>query len=276
MHVGETRQSGNLVARHSPLGWVVFGEMPGNNGKTSQVHHVRFVAPVDLTDFWTTETMGVAVKPCCCEVGKLSQVERAEGKLIEDSCQKIGNRWLIPYPWKEDPKHLPDNKEQAVKKLEATERRLLKNPDHAKAYNQQMVEMEQLGFSRKLTEKEEREYDGPVHYVSHHEVLKHDSKSTPVRIVFNASSSFHGHKLNDYWMKGPDLLNDLFGVVLRFRENQTAIMEDISKMYHRILIPESDQQVHRFLWRNLEVHRKPDTYVKQVLTFGDKPAPSMA
>jgi hypothetical protein len=276
LHVGETRQSGNLVARHSPLGWVVFGEMPGNNGKTSQVHHVRFVAPVDLTDFWTTETMGVAVKPCCCEVGKLSQVERAEGKLIEDSCQKIGNQWLIPYPWKEDPKHLPDNKEQAVKKLEATERRLLKNPDHAKAYNQQMVEMEQLGFSRKLTEKEEREYDGPVHYVSHHEVLKPDSKSTPVRIVFNASSSFHGHKLNDYWMKGPDLLNDLFGVVLRFRENQTAIMADISKMYHRILIPESDQQVHRFLWRNLEVHRKPDTYVKQVLTFGDKPAPSMA
>jgi hypothetical protein len=203
-------------------------------------------------------------------------VERAEGKLIEDSCQKVGDKWLIPYPWKEDPKHLPDNKEQAVKKLEATERRLLKNPDHAKAYNEQMVEMRRLGFLRKLTEKEEREYNSPVHYVSHHEVLKPDSKSTLVHIVFNASSSFHGHRLNDYWMKGPDLLNDLFGVVLRFRENQTAIMADISKMYHRILIPESDQQVHRFLWRNLEVNRKPDTYVKQVLTFGDKPAPVMA
>jgi hypothetical protein len=57
LHVGETRQSGNLVARHSPLGWVVFGEMPGSNGQTSQVHHVRFVALVDLADFWTTEAM---------------------------------------------------------------------------------------------------------------------------------------------------------------------------------------------------------------------------
>ena len=47
-------------------------------------------------------------------------------------------------------------------------------------------------------------------------------------------------------------------------------------MYHRILIPEVDQQVHRFLWRNLDTEREPDTYVKTVLTFGDKPAPAMA
>ena len=77
-------------------------------------------------------------------------------------------------------------------------------------------------------------------------------------------------------MKGPDLLNDLFGVLLRFREGQAAELGDISKMYHRILIPEVDQQVHRFLWRNLDTEREPDTYVKTVLTFGDKPAPAMA
>ena len=77
-------------------------------------------------------------------------------------------------------------------------------------------------------------------------------------------------------MKGPDLLNDLFGVLLRFREGQAAVLGDISKMYHRILIPEVDQQVHRFLWRNLDTEREPDTYVKTVLTFGDKPAPAMA
>ena len=77
-------------------------------------------------------------------------------------------------------------------------------------------------------------------------------------------------------MKGPDLLNDLFGVVLRFRENEIAFIGDISKMYHRIRIPEADQHVHRFLWRNLQTDREPDVYVKTVLTFGDKPAPAMA
>ncbi|XP_068723688.1 uncharacterized protein [Montipora capricornis] len=63
---------------------------------------------------------------------------------------------------------------------------------------------------------------------------------------------------------------------MRFRENQVAISGDISKMYHRILIPEEDQHVHRFLWRSMEIDRKPDTYVKTILTFGDKPAPAMA
>ena len=72
------------------------------------------------------------------------------------------------------------------------------------------------------------------------------------------------------------MLNNLFGVVLRFREKEVALMGDISKMYHRVLIPEEDQHVHRFLWRNLETDREPNVYVKTVLTFGDKPAPAMA
>ena len=36
---------------------------------------------------------------------------------------------------------------------------------------------------------------------------------------------------------------------------------DISKMYHRVLIPEQDQQVHRYLWRNMETEGEPDVYV---------------
>ena len=77
-------------------------------------------------------------------------------------------------------------------------------------------------------------------------------------------------------MKGPDLLNGLFGIVLRFREDQVAISGDISKLYHRILIPLEDQRVHRFLWREMKTDREPDTYVKTVMTFRDKPAPAMA
>ena len=101
-------------------------------------------------------------------------------------------------------------------------------------------------------------------------------KTTPIRIVFNSLATFHGHQLNDYWMKGPDLLNSVFGVILRLRENEVAIAGDISKMYYRVLIHVQDQHVHRYLWRNMETKREPDVYVKTVLTFGDKPAPAIA
>ena len=228
-----------------------------------------------MSEFWSTESMGVQSEECFCKSEKLSQVEREEAKVIGGSCKKSGNQWLIPYPWKRDPKMLPENKIQATRKLEATERRLSKNPEHCKAYSQQIKEMEEMNFGRKLKPEEIKSYQGPVHYVAHHGIVRPDKKSTPLRIVFNSSSIFEGQCLNDYWLKGPDLLNNLFGVILRFRE-EVAINGDISKMYHRVLIPEVDQHVHRFLWRDMEVKREPDVYVKQVLTFGDKPAPAMA
>ena len=115
-----------------------------------------------------------------------------------------------------------------------------------------------------------------MHYISHHAVERPEKKSTTVRIVFNSSATYQGSRLNGYWKKGPDLLNSLFGVVLRFREREVAISGDISKMYHRVRIPLKDQHVHRYLWRDLEKERDPETYVKTVLTFEDKPAPAIA
>ena len=164
----------------------------------------------------------------------------------------------MKYPWKRDPANLPDNYSQVLKKLESTERRLMKNPDYADGYNQQIKEMEELDFGRKLTKTEIDEWKGPVHYVAHHAVVRPEKKTTPIRIVFNSSASFNGHTLNDYWFKGPDLLNNLFGVLLRFRENQVAVCGDITKMYHMIAIPPEDQHVHRFIWRNYETEREPD------------------
>ena len=122
----------------------------------------------------------------------------------------------MSYPWKRDPAQLPDNQVQVQKKLEITEAQLIKQPETGKAYDDQMKDMEDRGFSRNLSDKEVAEWKGPVHYVSHHAVVRPEKKSTPVRIVFNSSATFKGHCLNDFWYKGPDLLNSLFGVILRF------------------------------------------------------------
>ncbi len=117
--------------------------------------------------------------------------------MIEESCIKSGNQWIIPYPWKRDPSLLPDNKEQAIKRLETTDWRLSRNPEHAKAYDEQMKEMENMNISRKISPEEERKYKGPVHYISHHAIIRPEKKSTPLRIVYNSSSSYQGHRLND-------------------------------------------------------------------------------
>jgi len=175
-----------------------------------QVYHVAYATPLELTDFWKTETMGVEVRPCICDVDKSSQIEREEAEIISSSFKKVAS----PYPWKKNLSLLPDNKAVVTKRLEAMERCLKKNPEHAAAYDKQMNEMCEMGFARKLTEDKLTSYQGPMHYISHHEIIRPGNRSTPIRIVYNSSSSYQGHVLNENWMKGPDLLNDLFGVVL--------------------------------------------------------------
>ena len=91
-----------------------------------------------------------------------------------------------------------------------------------------MKQMEEMTLSRKLTVEKIEHCEGPVHYIAHHMAVRPDSEITPLRIVFTSSSSYQGHKLNDYWLKGPDLLNNLSRVSLQFREKETAIVGDIS------------------------------------------------
>ena len=91
-------------------------------------------------------------------------------------------------------------------------------PHTLKSIKKQIEDMVDREVARKLTVKELKEYKGQIHYISHHEVLKPDSKSTPVRIVFNSSAGYIGHALNDYWAKGPHLLNDLLGILIRFEK----------------------------------------------------------
>lgn len=43
-----------------------------------------------------------------------------------------------------------------------------------------------------------------------------------------------GHVLNNYGMKGPKVLNDLISVLLKYRENQIALVGDMSKMYSSV------------------------------------------
>ena len=65
MHTGPMKQVEHLVARKSPLGWVIFGNSTSRDldNVTTTVLHVKKINPVDLSDFWTTESMGVQIDP---------------------------------------------------------------------------------------------------------------------------------------------------------------------------------------------------------------------
>ena len=276
----------NLLLMKNRFGRCIAGSCISINKKENILVHDAVVnhTIIKENDFLNIEAMGVRCMPICgsCKCGRCSLgskyctiKEQKEQELIEKGLELKDDCWLATYPWIRDPKELPDNRCVALKILESTERRLLKNIEYATMYDNQIKDMIERKVAEKLTANELKEYRGPYYYLSHHEVLKAGS-STPFRIVFNSSFKYHGHNLNDYWAKGPSLLNNLIGILLRFRERKIAMTGDIKKMYHSIKLSKLDQHTHRFLWRDCEVKRKPDTYIMKSVSFGDKPAGNIA
>ena len=105
---------------------------------------------------------------------------------------------------------MPNNYNVALARLKSTENRLYKlGDDYMKLYDVSWNDMIDRNIAYKLSKKEIFNYDGPIHYIAHSEVLR-ESSSTHLRIVFDSSTSFKGHRLNDYWAKGPSIIKKHF------------------------------------------------------------------
>ena len=302
----KVQQVGNLQLMSNQFGYCLRGSHPlirashaGSNHVFIKLHHINanvkqstmLVEEMksineNMKEFFAVENMGVCCAPKCgtCECGKLSNehenltiAEERELKIIKESLKydSDSQHWVTNYPWVKDPHDLPNNFNHALGKLKATERRL-KSTNQLKAYNNEIEDMIQRQVARKLSAEEMANYHGPVFYLDHHAVYKPDSKSTKIRIVFNPTSSFMGHVLNDYWAKGPDVINSLVGVLLRFRTGLYAYAGDILKMYHAVQTTPLVQHTHRMLWRNGDSNREPDHLALTRVTFGDKPSGAIA
>ena len=143
-------------------------------------------------------------------------------------------------------------------------------------YNDAIEDYIVKGWARPLSEEELNQDTKPVYYLPHHGVYRPDKPSTPLRVVFDPACKYQGVSLNSFLCKGPCLIGNLLGVILRFRKDPVAFAGDISKMYLQILLPEKDTHVHRFHWRNLQTQKPPTIHLLSRVTFGDKPSPDMA
>lgn len=287
-HPTRKRSNGHLLVMENRFGKCLGGSHPVLIEKTQKlikhvvIHHAK---SIEIEKFFDIEGLGVECSPKCgsCRCGKCpiggkdySIKEEKELELIESGLTRKQHHWEVRYPWIKDPESLKDNYHAAYGMLKSTEKRLTRDKERAAVYQEQMEDMLTRGVASKLTAAEIQEYQGPVQYISHHEVINPKSTSTPVRIVFNSSAKFNGFSLNDHWVKGPDLMSNMLGIILRFREGRIAMAGDIKKMYHSIHISTLDQHTHRFLWRDMEVDREPDVYIMKRVSFGDKPAGAIA
>ncbi|GFX00890.1 uncharacterized protein TNCV_4578561 [Trichonephila clavipes] len=69
-----------------------------------------------------------------------------------------------------------------------------------------------------------------VYYLPHHCVYRQESKTTPLRVVFNASSITTSEaSLNSLQLNGGVIQRDFFSILLNFRSRKFVVTVDIKK-----------------------------------------------
>lgn len=208
------------------------------------------------------------------EEREMEQVREGLTYVAEDH-HSPAPHWHAKYPWKVDPASLPNNKRAVEATFHRTERQLSREPEWKTAYASQVHEMVSRRAAVKLSKDVLRNWTGPVWYISHLIAPNPHSVTTPVRLVWNSSQNYRGLSLNDILIKGPDVLNPIRGVLLRFRTGVFAALGDIRKMYNSVWLEETEVHLHRFLWRDSEDAEIEEFAITRV-NIGDKPAGCIA
>ena len=112
-------------------------------------------------------------------------------------------------------------------------------------------------------------------YIPHHAVVNPNKEK--IRVVFDCAATFKGRSLNDHLYQGPDLINSLIGMLIRFRMHPVALVADIKAMFPQIKVLPGDKDLLRFLWfPNGDLKKPPQAYCMTRHVFGATSSPFVA
>ena len=251
---GKIIKAGNepLIAMESKFGWLLSGPIHKANCSENYLNTLCQrveVMPVEdakldnlLTKFW--------------EISKIPEENEKDEAITMKFQETIWfneatGRYNVKLPWKLNENHqAPTNFILSKKRLNSLQNSLnKKDPGLMMKYNEQLLEQLRLGFIEKVNDL--NQHEGILHYMPHFPVFKKDSATTKMRIAYadaSARMSTKALSLNDCLHTGPNLMQDLTGILLKFRTHRITFTADIEKAFLQIELNHQDRDATRFLW----------------------------
>ncbi|XP_069108972.1 uncharacterized protein [Argopecten irradians] len=191
----------------------------------------------------------------------------------EDFRRNSDGYWEAPLPFRPQRQPLPNNRPQALNRALSLDRSIRRNPikkDHVSAFMDKIFQKGHAEEAPPIPDTVERWYL-PMFGVYH------PKKKESIRMVFDSSAKFNSISLNEALLKGPDITNNLQGILLRFRRERVAVTGDVEQMFHNFKVRIDHRDYLRFLWHpenNLDLPLKE--YRMTVHVFGNRPSPAVA
>lgn len=265
-------ENSNLIAVKSNIGWLILGETTRKRNSYISIRSMICVKSTseDISRFWELEDIpeGVHIS---------SDDQYCENHYASTHKRLDDGRYVVMIPFKENVQHLQvdpqTSRKQALCRFYHLEEKFKRNPSYAEQYQKFIEEYIRLGHMRQV---QHNKNNTDFFYLPHHAVLKPESSSTKLRVVFDASAKTRGsHSLNEWMLAGPRLQDDLATILLRWRFHKYVISADIEKMYRQILINQEHCRYQRIFWRS-----HPNEELKEfeltTVTYGTTAAPYLA
>ena len=266
------------------LGWCVTGQMDFNQTKSS-CNRIQVIRNDTTNHFFQVKEAikDLSLKDMIIKSQSLDFHETSYGAPTSLEDKKFLNimegayvkdyHYYLPLPLRNKEKLIPNNRQQSIQRAMWLKQRLLKNDKMYEDYKRFMDKIIEKGYAKAANE------DTTMHktwYIPHHGVY-HPRKPEKIRVVFDCTAKFKGYCLNEELIQGPDLTNQLVGVLLRFREEPVAVMADIEAMFHQVRVPEEFHDNLRFVWwPNGNLSGRLVDYQMCVHLFGATSSPSCA
>ncbi len=250
-----------LTATETKFGWTIMGKQKANRS-FAMTSLTMTLTSSTVEELWRLETIGI-MDPI--EV-KSKEVKEQEVKdhFVKTVRRNKDGRYSVSLPWISDSITIPSNYAVAEKRLQSTTRKL-NSIDKFHAYHSVFEDWKKEGIistvDKKITGDE-------CHYIPHRAVIK-ESRTTPVRPVFDASCKVGGSpSLNNCLEKGPNLLELIPSIILRFRMGKIGMLADIRKAFLMVDVNPEDRKYLRFLWWESGAQTNIQIYQHNRVVFG--------
>ncbi|XP_052818526.1 uncharacterized protein LOC128244575 [Mya arenaria] len=283
---------GTPFAQKLALGWVIVGEVCSGRVHTNEDVSVykTYIMP---------DGRGTHIKPCQFNLNikenqdpdfqslddtlfvrtvdddttGLSAEDKQFVKLMDSKMERDQNGfWTAPLPFKDDRPELPNNRAQAWRRVQILDNSLKNNSVKRQHFVTFMGKVIDSGAAEVAPCAIQQE----CWYLPLFGVYN-PKKPGQIRGVFDSSAVYQNISLNSVLMSGPDMINSLLGILLRFRRDEVAVSADVEQMFYRFRVTHEHRDFLRFLWyRDNDPDKELIEYRMCVHVFGNCASPSVA
>ena len=167
---------------------------------------------------------------------------------FKGSVKKENGRYQVAWPWRDENCRLPDNYDLCIGRLKSLQKRLREDPELFRSYEEGIKNQLEKGMIEIVSEQTEK--GDKLHYIPHRAVIKPENNTTKLRVMYDASAKTKKSNLslNECLHRGPVILEDICGLLMKFRIKKIGIVADIEKAFLQIGLQPKQRDVTRFLW----------------------------